>query len=902
MKRLVIVLLLLISVPLAASHIVGGEIELLHLQGITYRVNLIYYFDFAHNSNRNIQAEEPNIEMFIFRKSDNRQLRSVIANWLRKTRVGYTQPSCSQGEIITDKIIYTTTIQLPAAEYSDPAGYYITWARCCRNYSILNIISQDPDRVGAEGAGQTFYLEFPPVTMNGQPFVNSSPKDFPALNDYACPTKPYYVDFAGTDDDGDSLAYSLTTPLSTSAVVPVPDPSPAPYPLVNWLNGFGLDKIINGNPKAAAFPVLSINIDGFLRVTPRSQGLYVFAVKVEEYRNKIKIGEVRRDFQMLVTDCRVSVPPKITGKKVNAPSFVANTISVQYANTVADNDRCIVVRISDEDSNRAIDNFEEVITLRLVAMNFKSKNINSLLPAQSTGVIHNNGTIDFTICLPECPFTNGGAYRIGVIAFDDACALPLSDTLKVDVDVEPPHNERAKFVNDLENVTVNEGGSANRLFEARDAEGDDLLFFALTDGFSLERSGMKTNVTSNVSGSGVLKGEFTWDAFCDIYDFTKRTNFTLKLLVDDADVCDLNDPDTATFNLTVLLPPDTKPIVDTNLTSDPEEIEIAGVEKKIFDSWSFNVTGQDIPDNDLVTVQMKGDGFNPSDYGMSFAKKSAFGSVSSQFQWDLACDKFNLDVRDEFNIGFIAVDSTGKCRVRQVDSLVVKVKVLKPLNGIPRLSITNLGGGVEFDNGNALIRSGQTMNLQFDVADDDAPKDNLTLQLIDMGGDAIPQGWTFDDVTGVSVLTSTFSWAPLCSIFEDAVYERDFYFDFRYTDDHCLTAVADTVRVNVKVKDLESGNFDILPANVFTPNSDGFNDYYSMERRDASGDLVNILPPDNCRGVFEAVKIYNRWGRPVFTSSDRNFRWYGLEESAGVYFYHVIFSNREFKGTVSLRD
>lgn len=900
MKRLIVVLLLLLSIPLAASHIVGGEIELLHVSGSTYRVNLIYYFDYAHNSSRNIQAEEPTIDMYIFRKSDNKQIRMVRGFWLRKTRVGYTQPSCSQGEIITDKIIYTTTIEL-TAEYSDPMGYYITWARCCRNYSILNIISQDPDH-GGQGAGQTFYLEFPPVRVNGQPFINSSPKDFPALNDYACPTKPYYADFAGIDDDGDSLAYTIVTPLTTSSVVPVPPPSPGPYNGVDWLPGFGLDRVINGTPSSSQFPDLRINRDGLLRVTPKSQGLYVFAVKIEEYRNKIKIGEVRRDFQMLVTDCRVSAPPEIVGKKIDGGSFVAENLSVQYNNTVSDNDRCIVVSISDPDANRAQDNFQEVIKLKVVALNFKSKTLSSVLPAETSKIISGTGTVEFTICFPQCPFLYPGSYQIGVIAFDDACALPLSDTLKVSVGVEPPHNERAKFIPpDIVTASLNEGDQGTWDFEARDAEGDKLLFSALTTGFSMNASGMKAIVDSNVDGDGLLKGHVAWDAFCDIYDFTQRTDFILRLLVDDDDVCKLNDPDTATFNLKVILPTDNKPIVDTDLTANAEELEIDGGEKRIFDNWSFTVTGKDL-DNDKVTVQMLGDGFSPSLYGMSMPQRTGVGSTSSVFNWDLVCDKFNLDERDEFNIGFIAIDSTNKCRIRQVDTLVVKVKVLKPLNAVPKVSITNLDGGAEYSNGNALVMVGQTMNLQIDVSDGDVPKDNLSLLLVDIGGDKIPTGWTFEDKNGVSVLSSNFTWTPQCSIFEGEVFEHDFYFDFRFADNHCLTAVTDTVRVNVKVKDVESGAFDRLPSNVFTPNGDNYNDYYSMEARDESGDLINILPPDNCRGVFETIKIYNRWGKTVFTSSDRNFRWYGLEESAGVYFYHVIFSNREFKGTVSLRD
>jgi hypothetical protein len=903
MKRLIFALLLLVSIPLSASHIVGGEIELLHIEGFRYRLNLIYYFDVARNPNRNIQAEEPSIQLYIFRKSDNEQLRSVTLQWLNKNRVPYTQPSCSNGEIVSDKIIYTTTIDLPAAQYSDPQGYYITWARCCRNYTILNIFSQDPTHNGnAIGAGQTFYLEFPPVTVNNQPFVNSSPRNFPALNDYACPTKPYYVDFAGIDDDGDSLVYTLVTPLSTVTVTPVPPPTPSPYPLVTWLPGFGLDRIVNGTPKETNYPDLNISTEGFLRVTPRSQGLYVFAVKVEEFRNKIKIGEVRRDFQMLVTDCRISAPPVISGKERSAGSFKTGSLSVSFDNTVSNADRCIVVSVSDPDAAREADNFEEVIQLKIVALNFKNKDLSSMLPVKSSGVIQGNGSIEFDICFLPCPFFEGGPYQIGIIAFDDACALPLSDTLKVEVDVEKPHNEPAKFVTPAEvTATLNEGDQMTWPFEAHDAEGEELLFFALTEGFSLSKTGMKTDVTSN--DNGVLNGNLTWDALCEQYDFTKRTSFTLRLLVDDVDQCDLNDPDTATYHLNIILPGNADPVIDTDLTANPAETEISGIEKRIYDTLTFTVTGKDLVDNDLLTLNAIGDGFTPSQYGMVFPKTSASGTVSSIFRWDLSCDKFNLDDRSEFNIGFVVIDSTSKCRVRQIDSLVVKVKVLKPLNAPPNLLITNLSTGVTFSNGNAVVAPGQELSLRLDVSDSDvSPVDQLSLSMIDAGGDDTPQGWTFEPATGPSVLSSVFTWGPQCSIFTDEVLENDFYFEFRYTDDRCMTSVADTVRVNVKVKDIDNLSFEADPANVFTPNNDGFNDFYSMERRDDSGNLVSILPPDNCRGVFQTVRIYNRWGRMVFTSTDRNFRWLGLNESAGVYFYHVVYSNKEFKGTVSLRD
>ena len=69
---------------------------------------------------------------------------------------------------------------------------------------------------------------------------------------------------------------------------------------------------------------------------------------------------------------------------------------------------------------------------------------------------------------------------------------------------------------------------------------------------------------------------------------------------------------------------------------------------------------------------------------------------------------------------------------------------------------------------------------------------------------------------------------------------------------------------------------------------------------DSDGEtLINILPVDNCAGVFAEVVIYNRWGRKVFTSGDREFKWYPGQESAGVYYYKLRYSHgREYTGWI----
>lgn len=904
MRRLTILFVMLVcAIPASSSHIVGGEFELLHISGNQYRLNLIWYFDVVNNPGRLPEIQEPNIVASIFRKSDNSSIRTVTLVYVggSKVRVGYTQPECSSGEIITDKLVYTAVITLPESEFNDPEGYYISWQRCCRNYTIGNIVSENPNAQGI-GAGQTFYLEFPAVVKDGQPFINSSPRLFPPLNDYACPGKPYYVDFAGVDDDGDSVVYSLEEPLNTSSSVALPPPSPRPYPSTTWRPGFALDRIVNGSPISPQYPDLRITRDGFLTVTPRAQGLFVFAVKIEEFRNKQKIGESRRDFQMLVTDCPQADAPVIKGRKLNETTLQTDMMTIAFNAEVADEERCIVVSVSDADATKEENNFSEVVRVKVVPLNFKGKALN-LVQGEDTGVVRHNGTREFTICFPECPYFEGGPYLVGIVAYDDACALPLTDTLRVSVDVEAPPNQRVKFSGQDKIVAqLNEGDSQTWPFEAHDADGDPLIFTTLTDGFLLDPAGMEvTHATT--AGTGLLEGTFRWDAYCDIYDFTKRTNYELRLLVDDQDKCNLNEPDTLTFKLNVVLPGNANPIADTDLTTNPQEEVVSAGTVRVLDKISFNVKATDFVDNDDVTIRLVGEGFRPGDYGMNFTKASAKGEATSSFSWDLTCSRFANSLRDQFTLKFLAIDSTNKCRVRKVDSVVVNIEVLPPLNRKPRLTISSLQPDVTVTDGLWDGPLGTPINLLLTVEDEDTqPQDQLHIRLVKAGGEEPPAGYVFTPVEGVGTQTATLQWNPDCSIFTQDIFEKEFYFDFRYGDDRCLTATADTTRVRVKIADIVSEGFTQDPPNVFTPNGDEHNEYFAMERLDENGNLVSVLPPDNCQGRFENIRIYNRWGTSVFTSSDRAFKWFGDDAPPGVYFYLIKFSNRQYKGSVSLRN
>ncbi len=902
-----ILFLFLLAVPFlgTASHIVGGEFEILYLGNYRYKVNFIMYFDEINGDQAN-KTQDAIINARIFRTSDGATMINVPMPFVSQTLVNYTQPSCTYGGLKTSRQFYSTTITLAPELYGDPQGYYIAWERCCRNYNdsgLLNIYSVNPalEANNPFAAGQTFYLAFPPVTKNGSPFVNSSPRLFPPLSDYGCPDRLYYTDFRGTDDDGDSLVYSLTTPYSTHSSLAYPPILPAPYPEVKWRPPFSLSNVIGGVPD------LTITQNGFLTVKPSFQGLFVFAVKVEEYRANVKIGETRRDFQMLVIDgCPRAIAPKILGKKLADAAYTYdNTMNVTFDNTVADGQRCIKVQVSDEDSKLSLDGSEKV-SIKAIALNF-NKDVSGVLPSVTNATLINESTVEFTICFPKCPYFIGGDPVIGIVAMDDACSLPLTDTLKVSIHIDPPPNNKPRFVVPAASPvteTLNQGDIKTWPYQVVDDDGDPLIISVLTNGFALANAGM--TFTTLHQTNGAADGTLTWNAFCDLYDFTKRNSFQVTVQVEDQDQCLLPGPAKEIFNLNFHLPINNKPVIDTDLTSDPNERKVVGITRRINESINFKVTGKDA-DNDLIVMTGKAKDFTLSNYGISIAPVpvSGNGNVMEDFSWNIACTTVDLSKKDTFDFQFIVVDKGNICRVYQADTVDVQMKVLPPLNLAPQLTITNQNTPSTVLSNNIMSSLlGNSVQLLLTGTDGDVvpAKDNLKIQLIKQTGTVEPEGFSFAPVSGTSPIQTQFSWKPDCSIFVGGVYENEYSFTFLLTDDHCLVPKLDSVTIKLKIKDLDGSDTQFIPPNFFSPNGDNINDYFAMELKDeVTGELKNILPTDNCSSKFESVRIYDRWGNQVFQSAERNFKWDAKGKDAGVYFYFLKYTGKDYRGSVSLR-
>jgi gliding motility-associated-like protein len=110
------------------------------------------------------------------------------------------------------------------------------------------------------------------------------------------------------------------------------------------------------------------------------------------------------------------------------------------------------------------------------------------------------------------------------------------------------------------------------------------------------------------------------------------------------------------------------------------------------------------------------------------------------------------------------------------------------------------------------------------------------------------------------------------------------------SDFKCIVPKSDTLHLTVIVHD-EKIDYDILPPNVFTPNAeDQINASY----------FIPDLPVDNCRRQFKEVIIFNRYGKEIFSSNDRDFHWYGADQPSGVYYYFITYTDFSLRGTISL--
>ena len=236
---------------------------------------------------------------------------------------------------------YTDTITLPGDGY-----YTIYWQDCCRNAAIINM-----GNAGAEYFALSTSLTVDSLNPNSSPSYLTLPVAYlPSDTLWQYNPLPF-------DPDGDSLAWSLTTPLSSGGIV-------SGYQFLD-------DTMFYSNPST---PFALDSVTGELSWSAKMQGNFVAAFLIEEYRNGVKIGEMRRDMQYIVISDTSNYLPVVS----NMISFPTNSGGYPYVVIFPSQNYSVSLLASDP-------NINDVVTLSAFGEPFNLQTSSPLLLTFSTG-------------------------------------------------------------------------------------------------------------------------------------------------------------------------------------------------------------------------------------------------------------------------------------------------------------------------------------------------------------------------------------------------------------------------------------------------------------------------------------------------------------------------------------
>lgn len=253
-RSLISLMIVLDSIMLLATHQRAAELTFRHITGYTYEFTLITY------TYTPSLADRPSLDV----------------NWGDGT--SSTLPRIEKTQV-PNAVNITRNVYKGIHTFPAPATYTVTMEDPNRNAGVINI----PYSVNVPMFISTTIVVNPLLGPNNSPILT-----FPPI-DEGCVGQPFYHNPGAYDPDGDSIAYRL---------IPC--------------RGEGGMNII-GYTYPAATNTFSINpVTGTLTWdSPIIQGEYNVAILIEEYRNGILISAITRDMQINILSCN-NKPPIIT--------------------------------------------------------------------------------------------------------------------------------------------------------------------------------------------------------------------------------------------------------------------------------------------------------------------------------------------------------------------------------------------------------------------------------------------------------------------------------------------------------------------------------------------------------------------------------------------------------------
>ncbi|HKR05483.1 MAG TPA: PKD domain-containing protein [Bacteroidia bacterium] len=259
-----------------ASHSMGADLTYECLGGNTYKVRLSFYRDcigIAAPTNAYV-----NISSASCGQTLGVTCYPIPGTGQEVTPICPSATSTCNGGNFTgiQEWVYEGIVTLPM----QCTDWMFSYNLCCRNAAITTITTPGVS---------TFYIY---ATLNNviSP-CNNSPTFSNKPVPFICQGQEFCFNHGAFDSDGDSLVYSLITPLQTAGST------------VNYINPYSATNPLN------SIPAMQFNTQtGDICMTPQQLQVTVMAVLVEEYRNGVLIGSVERDIQITVITCTNTLP------------------------------------------------------------------------------------------------------------------------------------------------------------------------------------------------------------------------------------------------------------------------------------------------------------------------------------------------------------------------------------------------------------------------------------------------------------------------------------------------------------------------------------------------------------------------------------------------------------------
>ena len=187
--------------------------------------------------------------------------------------------------------------------------YMVAYQRCCRNRNASNVFAEDE--------GVVFDVI---ISSEAQKTGNNSPvfSEYPPI--FICTGFNLDIDVSGFDVDGDSLSYSFCTPFTAGGpgggtcdtdVTPDLRDCRPPFDMISFRQPYSAEAPMGGDP------IVSINpVTGQLSGVPLEQAQYIIGLCIEEWRDGVLIGTIRRDFQFNALSCTKEISANLVADEV----------------------------------------------------------------------------------------------------------------------------------------------------------------------------------------------------------------------------------------------------------------------------------------------------------------------------------------------------------------------------------------------------------------------------------------------------------------------------------------------------------------------------------------------------------------------------------------------------------